>query len=207
MQMTPPVSSKSCARLDHMRRIGNMLQHIIEMDGVEPANARRIVLIEEPFGDQRAQGAGMRRRLARRLDTVRAASRASLRSEGKIPDRSRYRAGDARSGGNRLSNTVQPVGLRQLRPSLIFAGMDEEGGLFASCNIRRDRCARVQRASGKGSACLKPQVSHSIMSLAFTRCDPEPRCAPSRMRSLRQRGSCWTQGCEPIARYQPRRVR
>src|ERR1019366_7754030 len=55
---------------DQMRRIGNMLQHIVEMRDVEAAERAGAPAVEESLGDGRAQIARMRRRLARRLDAA-----------------------------------------------------------------------------------------------------------------------------------------
>jgi hypothetical protein len=45
---------------DQMPGIGNVLQHIVEMDDIECAQRRRACGVEETFGDQCAQSARMR---------------------------------------------------------------------------------------------------------------------------------------------------
>jgi len=58
-------------QVQQMRGIGNMFQHIAEMDCVETAQRCRAGIIEKSFGDSRVQRARMRRRLAGRFDAMR----------------------------------------------------------------------------------------------------------------------------------------
>src|ERR1700733_11080424 len=102
-----------------------MFQHIAEIDHVKPAKRRRAGVVEKTFGDGRAQRARVRRRLARWFDAMRqpAAPKRGLQKETRPA--SHIQQAPAIGWQKRFEN-LQPVGLRQLAPELVLAGMGEK---------------------------------------------------------------------------------